>query len=393
MMKDALAMGPELTELYRHFHRHPEPSHGEIETNRKIREALDALSIPYLAPKENLTIALIQGTGKGNGNAVIGIRCDTDALQMEEKTGLPYASCNDGMMHGCGHDAHITMGLGAAKLLWTRREMFSGLAKIIFQPAEEGERGAQETIATGLVSDVTAFIAIHVWSLYETGTIHISPGPVAASTDMFTIRLTGKGGHGAYPHLCVDAVTAGAAVVEALQHIPSRFISPMDPVVVTVGSFHGGTRCNIIAEEAVLEGTFRTFGPDVRREVLTLLDRLVNHTAAAHGCKAEIDIVEATSATINDEKISTLALSSAKKLVPPEKIGPQAPGMVGDDFAEYSAIAPGCYVQLGIANREKKTDFAHHHGCFAVDEDVLPLGAALLCQFVLDSAGIVEDIQ
>ena len=381
-LEKAQTMQAELTSLYHYFHRFPEPSHFEVETNKRIRQELDALSIPYLAPAPNITIGILKG---GRPGKTVGLRIDTDALQMQEDTGLPFQSEKPGLMHGCGHDGHIAMGITAAKMLSSVKEELSGTVKFIFQPAEEGERGAQEVIATGLVQDIDCFFGIHLWSDYPTGTLHISPGPVCASADMFTIRITGKGGHGAYPHLCIDAVTAGAAVVEALQHIPSRFISPMQPVVVTVGCFHAGTRCNIIAQEAELRGTLRTFDNAVCTEVHQLLERLTKQTAAAHGCTAEVEIYKACSVVVNDAALCASAVKSAEKLMNKENISTQSPSMVGDDFAEYGALGPAVYAQLGIGSAEKGTCYAHHHGKFKLDEEMLPLGAALFCQFAYDT--------
>jgi amidohydrolase len=383
-LADALAAGDEAILLRRDFHRFPEPSRGEIRTNRRIREVLDAASIPHCDPKANITIAVIQGAFPGK---TVGFRCDTDALQLKEDTGLDFSSQTDGMMHACGHDAHIAMGLCTAKILERRKTELSGRYKIIFQPAEEGERGADEVIATGLISDVDAFFAIHVWSFYPSGTLAVSPGGICASADMFTVRIHGKGGHGAYPHLCVDTVTAGAAIVTALQQIASRLISPLKPVVVTVGSFHAGTRCNIISQDAVLEGTLRAFDQDTRQQVIAHFDRIIRETADAYQCSAEIEIRPACGAVVNDELLAGIARQCALELVPAAMVAAEEPSMLGDDFAAYAAIAPACYAQVGIANTAKGTAYAHHHARFDIDEDMLPIGIAWACGFAAAAAG------
>lgn len=381
---DAKACEAEMRAFFEDLHQYPEPSHGEVRTNARVRERLAAPGIELLTPAKNITIAVIRGARPGK---TVGMRFDTDALQMQELTGLPYQSKVDGMMHGCGHDAHTTVGVYAALLLAQHREELCGTYKIIFQPAEEGERGAKEVIATGLVDDVDAFYALHVWSPYATGTLHASAGGVCAEPDMFKVTLRGKGGHGAVPEACIDPITAGAAVVQSLQCIASRFISPIQSVVVTVGSFHAGTRCNIIAQDAVLEGTLRCFDDAVHEKLLETFRRIIDDVAHAHGCTAEIEINEVCGVMVNDARLAQLAREVAAGLVPPEKIQPQEPSMLGDDFADYRAIAPCCYVQAGMNNPEKGYTAAHHHGLFTVDEDVLPLCVAWMAGCATKAAG------
>lgn len=379
----AKAYEADMRAFFEDLHQYPEPSHGEVRTNARVREALSGEGIELLCPKENITIAVIRGAKPGK---TVGMRFDTDALQMQELTDLPYKSKKDGLMHGCGHDAHTTVGVYTAKLLCEHREELSGTYKIIFQPAEEGERGAQEVIATHLVDDVDAFYALHVWSIYPSGTLHATPGGVCAGPDMFKVVIHGKGGHGAMPELCVDPIAAGAAVVQSLQHIPSRFISPMDSVVVTVGSFHAGTRCNIIAQDTVLEGTLRSFDDDVHKKLHESFRRIIGDVCHAHGCTAEIEINEITGIVVNDARLSQLAQQAAAALVPAEMIQPQVPSMLGDDFAEYRRIAPCCYVQAGMYAPEKGCCYAHHHGMFKVDEDVLPLCCAWMAESAVRAA-------
>lgn len=374
-LTQAQAHFADMRALFEDLHRYPEPSHEEVRTNQRVREELSKDGIELCCPQDNITIAVVRGARPGK---TVGLRFDTDALQMEELCDLPYKSQRPGLMHGCGHDAHTAVGVYVARLLHAHRDALSGVYKVIFQPAEEGEHGAHEVVQTGLVDDVDAFFGLHVWSLYETGTLHATPGGVCACPDMFKVTLRGRGGHGATPELCVDAVAAGAAVVQSLQHIASRFISPMQSVVVTVGSFHAGTRCNIIAGEAVLEGTLRAFDDGVHETLLQTFRRVIENVAAAHGCTAEIEINEVTGVVANDERLCRLANEEAARLVPAEKIQPQAPSMLGDDFAEYRSIAPCCYVQVGMNDPEKGCCHAHHHGLFKVDEDVLPLCAAWL---------------
>ena len=379
LLQQARDFSPWLQVLYHDFHRHPETAHHEIETNRRIRAQLDRLAVSYLAPAQNMTIAVIDS---GLPGPCVGLRCDTDALPVQEETGLSYASQHPGVMHACGHDAHITIGLGAARLLKERLGEWRGRAKIIFQPAEEGENGADEVLATGMVQDINAFFALHVWSPYPSGTIHLSPITVAAAVDMFTIRITGQGGHGATPEKCHDAVVAGAALVNALQTAVSRGISPMEPAVLTIGSFHAGTAGNIIAQEAELRGTLRALNDETAIRLRAMLEHITASTAAAYGCTAKVEYHCMQSAVTNDVTLCQIALERASQLVPKDHIGPQAPMMLGDDFSAYSRIAPACYAHVGIADEAKGTCAAHHNGNFRVDEDVLPLCAAWMAAVV-----------
>ena len=360
-------------EMYRVFHKIPERSRFEVKTNRLIREELESMGVFYHAPKDNITIAVIEGEKPG---PVVALRADTDALQLSEETGLPFQSEHDGMMHACGHDGHIAIALGCARILSGMRKEIKGTVKIIFQPAEEGEMGAEAVIETGLVNDVNAFFAIHLWSPYETGEMRVAPRGVAASTDMFKICIHGRAGHGAMPELCIDTVTCASQLVMNLQLIASRFSSPFQPVVVTVGSFHAGTRCNIIAGEAELEGTIRTFDPEVYQQVHEHFDRIVKDTCSANRCTYEIHNVKACDVTWNDDKLCDLALQCAKNLVPESEAGLDKPFMLGDDFGEYRRIAPICYMKVGIRNEAIGAVHAHHHPCFRVDEDALPRAVA-----------------
>ena len=373
LLNQANACKDELVQMYQHLHRYPEVAHKEKYTNRFIRVRLDEMEISYLSPADNITIAVIDS---GLPGATVGLRCDTDALPVKEETGLPFASEMEGVMHACGHDAHITNGLGAAKLLKDNLGKWRGKVKIIFQPAEEGEAGAQDVIRTGLVDDVDVFFGIHVWSPYPSGQIHVSPVTVSATVDMFRILIKGKGGHGATPEKCCDAVVAGSALVMALQTIVSRRISPMDPALLTVGSFHAGTVGNIIAQEAEIKGTFRALKPDVRKAIFENLVQISNQIAESYGCTAEVENRCLSNAVINDERAAALARESAAELVGENHVYPQHAMMLGDDFADYGAIAPYCYGQVGIADSTKGTDYAHHNGKFRVDEDVLPVCAA-----------------
>ena len=346
-------------------------------TNRLIREELDRIGVEYYAPSDILSVAVIRGDLPG---AVVGIRCDTDALAVAEQTGLPYASENEGCMHACGHDAHITAGLGCAAILQEKKAEFAGTVKIIFQPAEEGAAGADYTIAAGLCDDIDVFFGIHVWSAFSLGEFHVSATTVTAAVDMFTIKIHGKGGHGATPNLCCDAIAAGADLINSLQYIVSRALPPTEPSVVTIGSFHAGHAGNIIAGEAELMGTVRTVTKASRDLSENVLRKTAESVAMYHGCTAEVIYTSSHGEVTNDRRAVEFAVEAAEGLVPAEKIGPQVLRMLGDDFSAYGRIAPYCYVQVGITP-EGAEPIPHHSGNFKVDESVLPLCAAWMASF------------
>ena len=377
-LEAALEKSGETAALYRSLHRIPEVAFHETETHAFLRKTLDDWQIPYRAPQDNITIALLEGKLPG---ATVGIRCDTDALPVQEETGLDFSSLHPGVMHACGHDAHMASGLCAARMLKDRLDELHGKVKVIFQPAEEGENGADLVIATGLVDDVDVFFAIHVWSPYASGTLHIAPVTVSAAVDMFTVTLSGSGGHGATPEKCRDAVTAGAAVVQSLQTVVSRRVSPMQPAVLTVGSFHAGTVGNIIADKAELSGTLRALDEETRTLIEEETETVIRQVAAAYHCEAEWKNRRISDVVRNDGRAASLARQCALDLVDEPLVQPQQAMMIGDDFANYGRIAPICYAQVGIADREKDTDHPHHSGFFRVDEDVLPLCAAWTASF------------
>ena len=378
--RDALALENYVQAMYRELHTMPERSGQETETNKVIRRELDAMGVSYAAPKDNLTIATIRGAQPGH---VVGLRCDTDALPVQEETGLPFASSMDGMMHACGHDGHTAIGLATARLLKRYEDEMAGTVKIIFQPAEEIGKGAGEAIATGLLNDVETFFAIHLWSPYESGTLRVSPIVVSAAVSSFTITVTGKGGHGATPHLCSDALLCASELVTALQSIVSRHVSPTEPAVLTVGTLQAGTAYNIVAEQAVMTGTIRTVGGETRLLIEEKMNDLAHGIARAHGCTATVQCRHHHDEVRNDPGPSALAKECALLVTSSDRVLEQRTMMLGDDFCDYRKLAPCCYVQVGIADADKGTDAAHHNGKFKVDESVLPVSVAWMTLFAL----------
>ncbi len=374
-----------IIEQRRHFHMHPELSLEEFLTTDYIIGQLDAMGVPWIRPTETGVIGTI--TGKGPGRCV-GLRADIDALNVTEATGVDYASRSVGKMHACGHDSHAAMLLGAARILNGLKDQFAGSIKLIFQPAEEVAQGARDLIAAGDWYDqVDNFFGAHIWSLMPSGTVSVEAGGRMAAADWWEIRVTGRSGHGSMPNQGVDAAVIASAIVMNLQALVSRETSPLDPLVITTGTIQAGTRFNIIAGDATLTGTNRYFSREIARTIEGDMRRIAEGTAALYRGKAELAYRYMTPPLINDAASSALAHEAALKIFAPDRIVPEAATTGGEDFAFYIQDKPGCFAFIGCADEAKKTNVAHHHECFNVDESVLADGAALYAQYALDFLG------
>lgn len=384
LKEEARILSPAWQELFRTIHQYPELGCGEHRTAAVIRRRLEELGIPCTLLADTGTMAVIQGNHPGR---TIGFRADIDALPITEDTGLSYASRNPGVMHACGHDFHTAALLGAAELLWKRQEELHGTVKLFFQPDEEGDGGAARMIAAGCMENprVDAMLCCHVDSSIPTGTLSTRSGPACAASNPFSVTLRGRGSHGAKPHLGTDVIVAGAQIVTALQTISSRRVSPTDPVVVTVGSFHGGEAGNVLPEEARFSGMIRTMSTETREQVKKDFRSIVTGIAAAMGVEAEIRLVDGYPCCHNDPAVTELLLKAAGKVLGPENILDQeAPTMGTDDFGYFSALVPGCYYYIGVGNETKGYTYPNHNPHFAADPDALPLAAAVEAQAALD---------
>lgn len=354
----------ELRAFFEDLHRHPELGLEEHRTTEKIKQALAAAGVPMLdTGLETGVIAEIRG---GRPGRVIGLRCDIDALPIQEETGLSYASCEPGKMHACGHDFHTACMLGAALLLWERRETLAGTVKIVFQPAEELaiDAGGKRVRLTGLLDDCAEFYGIHTYPQFEAGTIGIKAGPVMAAPDHFIMTIRGRGAHAAQPQKGVDPIPAMAALIMSLQTIVSRRVNPFANAVLTVAHVQAGSVYNVIPETALLEGTVRTLDPAVRQEIKTRLREMAEGTAAAYGCTLEYSYLDGPDAVINDD-----ALCEAAKKVALDmgfRVDRQEDTMGGEDFSEYLKICPGVFIRIGTGG-----GYPAHHPRFRVDQNAL----------------------
>ena len=362
-----------LVDVRRDLHQHPELSWQERRTAERICRFLDELGIAYRREVASTgIIAEIPGAGDG---PCVALRADTDALPVFEETDLPFASQTPGVMHACGHDAHTTMLLGAASLLSQDRELPAPV-RLIFQPAEEHGEGAAAMVAAGAIENVAMIFGGHVDRHFTVGSIAVTDGAVNASSDSFSIRITGRGGHAARPHEAVDAVVVGSLMVMALQTIVSREVNPAHPSVVTVGRFDAGTAANVIAGRAVLEGSIRAQDADVRTFLHRSIERMARLVGQLHGASVEVKIGQGTPPVVNPAEGARIARQAAAAVVGDDKIMKmETASMGGEDFSYYLEHVPGCYVRFGTA-RDGVEQFPAHSSKFNIDEQVLAVGAA-----------------
>jgi amidohydrolase len=371
--------------MRRDFHSHPELGFQEVRTAGIVARELQGLGIEVsTGVGKTGVVGLIEG---GQPGPTLLLRADMDALPILEETGAEYASQNANVMHACGHDGHTAILLTVARMLHGIREELPGSIKLVFQPAEEGLGGAESMIADGVLDGprVDMAIGLHVWNEERLGWLGIAPGATMAGAEKFSIRLTGKGGHGAAPHTSVDPVVAGAQIVSALQSITSRNVAPLQAAVLSVTTFRAGDAFNIIPQYAELSGTIRTFEPAVRERVLKRFFEVVEGVATSMGCKAEIEHIRLTPPVINEARISSVIQGAARRVLPESDLSTVDHITMGsEDFAYFMEKTPACFFFVGSANPERNLNYGHHHPKFDFDEAVLPRAAALMAQAAVD---------
>jgi len=357
--------------LRRWLHQHPELSFHEKETAKRIIAELESLGIRYrYAGVGHAVIAYIDG--QDDAAPAVALRADMDALPGDETTGAPYASENPGVMHACGHCAHMATLIGAAHLLKT--DPPPGPVRLVFQPAEEKGGGARVAIADGALEHVAMIFAGHVTQEYETGKIMVRDGTVTAQSDRFAIQVRGKGGHGARPHEAVDAVVISGFLITALQTLISRESNPLHPSVVTIGSVHAGSAANVIAEEAELHGSIRTSLPEAREHIHRGMRRMVSAAAELHNCRIEITIREGYPPVINEPRATAIARAAAADVVGGKfVVAAEHQSMGSEDFSFYLDQLPGCFVRIG-ARPPCQEPIPLHSPAFDIDERALAVG-------------------
>jgi len=371
MSLKAESVYPRMVELRRALHRHPELAFEEQRTAKLIMEELDRLGISY--------------SYSGPGGAVVGrlrerhavtvaLRAEMDALPGAENTDLPFASSIEGKMHACGHDAHMAMVLGAAALL--AESPPDGNVLFVFQPAEERGGGARVVLNSGAIDGITAIFGGHVTHHYRVGEIMVAEGVITAQSDRFTIRVQGRGGHGARPHEATDAVVITGMLISAIQTLVSREINPIYPSVVTIGRIEAGSAPNVIAENAVLEGSIRTTLPEVRNHLHAGLERMAAALGDLHNARVSVAIEPGYPPVVNTRREASICHRTAREVVGEHGLmSMDHPSMGSEDFSYYLAKVPGCYVRFG-ARRHAHEYIPLHSPEFDIDEEVLKVGAS-----------------
>ncbi len=381
----ARAIEPQIAEDRRRIHSHPELAYEEEQTSSLVRTRLEELGIPFLSGLAKTgVVATIKGD-LGDGRCLL-LRADMDALPIDERSGVRFASQIPGVMHACGHDAHTAMLLGAARLLLDRRSGFAGTVKLMFQPAEEGAGGAPRMIEAGVLTDppVDAAFALHVRPNLAVGKVSCSAGPQLAGADVFTITIAGRGGHAAEPQTTVDAVVVGAQVVLALQTLVAREVDPKASAVLTLGTFNAGERFNVIADRAVIKGTIRTLDSELFLYLEQRIREVATGVASALRATAHVDLIGRCPPLVNDASMAEYLAASARSLLGPDSVVAAKPEMWAEDFAFVLERIPGAMLWLGVKSSDWPQPKAIHTPEFDLDESALPIGSSALAGAALD---------
>jgi amidohydrolase len=375
---DVLEMSSWLVELRRDLHRHPELKFQEKRTSGTVAGLLQQWGLAVTTGLASTGVVGLWDTGRPG--RVLGIRADMDALPIQEVQDRAHASENPGVMHACGHDAHVTMALGAARILATTRPGLCGAVKFIFQPGEEGGAGGLKMLQEGALENprVDRALALHVFPTLRVGEVGLTPGPALASVDDFVIRLHGQGSHAAHPHTARDPILAGAAMVQALQAIVSRGTDPLESLVVSVTCFQAGTAFNIIPEQAEIWGTIRALKESVRQRAHASLEEIVQGVARAHGVRAELEIQKGYPVLSNDPEVTAFVEEVAGRFLGRDRVIHLPASMGSEDFSYFLERCPGAFVVIGCSDPDGGPAPMLHTPRFDICEEVLPLGVELL---------------
>lgn len=380
----AQAQASDLTEFRHYLHSRPELSWQEVGTTRDIAAKLADLGIEYIKTGFGGTeCGIVAEINPGKKGSTVALRADIDALPLSEENDLPYRSVREGVMHACGHDAHATMLLGAARILSAIKNELPGTVRFIFQPAEEHgvKSGAETMIKEGALEGVDAIAGLHIWSPFPSGKAGFRGGAIMASADIWEITVSGQGGHGSAPQNAVDPTVAAATVITTMQTVISREVDPQDTAVLSIGRISSGTAPNIIPESATMVGNIRTTNPETRSVIPEKMERIMNGICSAFRCSGTLKITNIYPVTVNDKALTELARRTAMEMLGEDWVIEAPLQMGSEDFSYYGEKVPGTFFLLGCGNKEKGTDNQHHSPRFNVDDDVLPTGAALLAGF------------
>ena len=387
---------PELTRLRRDLHAHPELGFEEFYTARRVKEALVLCGVDEIHEGIGKTgvVAVIRGQ-RDTRARMLGLRADMDALPMVESNEFAWKSCKSGLMHGCGHDGHVAMLIGAARYLAETRR-FDGTAVLIFQPGEEGFAGARVMVEDGLFDrfPVQSVYAMHNWPAMRPGTIGINMGPMMAAADRITIEVTGRGGHGAHAYLTVDPVLVAAHIITAVQSLVSRNVRPIDSAVVSICAMQAGDlgAMSVIPGKAVLVGTVRTFSSDVQDMVQRRLSELCSGVALGFGATATVHYERIYPATVNTEKEAAFAADVAQSLVGPDHVTRDLePSMGAEDFSYMLQVKPGAYMRIGQGGTTGVGSTSLHNSRYDFNDDILPLGGALHASLVEQGMPLTDE--
>jgi amidohydrolase len=383
ILEEARGLGENLVGLRREFHQHPEPAFQELTTAKRVGGILRELGLEVKTLVRGTGVrGLLRGRKSGK---TIALRADMDALPMQEESDVPYRSTNPGVMHACGHDAHTAMLLGAAMVLAEHQKDLDGNVVFIFQPAEETGEGARKMVEEGVLDGVDSLIGMHVSAAFDSGTFGYRAGPLMAAGDFFDVKITGQGGHGGMPHFAIDPITIAATAITALQTLVSREVDPIESAVMSICKMEaGGKAYNIIPDSVTFGGTIRSLDPELRRSLPKRMEEILDGVVRGMRGRFEFNLMERFPVTINEERMTALAVEVATALLGEGRVFQMRPLMGSEDISYYFQRVPGSFVYLGVKNEKKGIVYPHHHPRFDIDEDALPTGTALSAAIAME---------